>query len=101
LPCCSLPAIILLQYPYFSTAALSPSNKFYLADPMGGCGQCFQIQCADTRGGEQALSTALGQQWERTPVDHRLTQHPSRKHVPVPLPRGSLLTVFELQSYKP
>ncbi|EFN54108.1 hypothetical protein CHLNCDRAFT_136257 [Chlorella variabilis] len=39
------------QYPYFSTAALAPSNKFYKADELHGCGQCFQIQCADSRGG--------------------------------------------------
>lgn len=53
LPCRATP-----QYPYFSTAALSPSNKFFKADPMGGCGQCFQIQCVDKRSGEEPISAA-------------------------------------------
>lgn len=39
------------RYPYFSTAALAPSNKFYKADELNACGQCFQIQCKDGRGG--------------------------------------------------
>ena len=33
------------QYPYFSVAALSPSNQFYKAGPLNGCGECFQVQC--------------------------------------------------------
>ncbi|PRW45398.1 barwin-like endoglucanase [Chlorella sorokiniana] len=39
------------KYPYFSTAALSPSNQFFTSDELHGCGQCFQIQCADDRSG--------------------------------------------------
>ncbi|KAL4440265.1 hypothetical protein ABPG75_003266 [Micractinium tetrahymenae] len=39
------------QYPYFSTAALSPQNPYFTADDLHGCGQCFQIMCADDRGG--------------------------------------------------
>lgn len=39
------------RYPYFSAAALSPSNSFFKADELNGCGQCFQIQCADPRSG--------------------------------------------------
>ncbi|KAI7842109.1 hypothetical protein COHA_004303 [Chlorella ohadii] len=37
------------KYPYFSTAALAPSNQFYKSDELHGCGQCFQVQCADDR----------------------------------------------------
>ena len=48
---CGYGAIPKDQYPYFSTAALAPSNKFYAADELQGCGQCFQIQCADDRAG--------------------------------------------------
>ncbi len=39
------------RFPYFSTAALAPSNRFYTADALHGCGQCFQVQCADGRDG--------------------------------------------------
>lgn len=49
---CGYGAIPKDKYPYFSTAALAPSNKFYTADELQGCGQCFQIQCADDRAGE-------------------------------------------------
>ncbi len=47
-PSCHTPT---LQYPYFSTAALSPQNSFYTSDPLHGCGQCFQVMCADSRSG--------------------------------------------------
>ena len=39
------------RYPYFSTVALSRANRFYLAGPLNGCGQCLQIQCTDLRPG--------------------------------------------------
>ena len=32
-------------WPYFSVAALAPSNPFYKEGPTNGCGQCFQISC--------------------------------------------------------
>ncbi|GAB4813674.1 hypothetical protein N2152v2_000720 [Parachlorella kessleri] len=38
-------------YPYFATAALSLSNKFSIAGPLKACGQCFEIQCTDSRPG--------------------------------------------------
>ncbi|GAB4819913.1 hypothetical protein N2152v2_006959 [Parachlorella kessleri] len=40
------------QYPYFSVAALSPSNSFAQAGPLKGCGQCFQIQCEGDMSGK-------------------------------------------------
>lgn len=45
-----------VQYPYFSTAALSPQNPFFTSDALHGCGQCFQIMCADTRSGGCAIA---------------------------------------------
>lgn len=42
-------------YPYFSVAALSPSNHYYQSDPLKGCGQCFQIQCEDGRNGKGSV----------------------------------------------
>ncbi|KAL0021906.1 hypothetical protein WJX79_002021 [Trebouxia sp. C0005] len=38
------------QYPYWSVAALSPSNPFYIAGPIAACGQCFEIQCLNSGG---------------------------------------------------
>ncbi|KAK9867754.1 hypothetical protein WJX84_004352 [Apatococcus fuscideae] len=38
------------QWPYWSVGALSPSNMFYSAGPINGCGQCFEIQCVDSGG---------------------------------------------------
>ncbi|KAL3148841.1 expansin-like protein [Trebouxia sp. C0010 RCD-2024] len=38
------------KYPYWSVAALSPSNPFYVAGPTGGCGQCFEVQCVNSGG---------------------------------------------------
>ncbi len=38
------------KYPYWSVAALSPSNPFYIAGPIAGCGQCFEIQCLNSGG---------------------------------------------------
>lgn len=51
------------SYPYFSTAALAPSNPYYKADPLHGCGQCFQILCADSRTG--ALQKLWGNEGDR------------------------------------
>lgn len=48
---CGYGAISREHFPYFSTAALAPSNRFYAADTLHGCGQCFQVQCADSRDG--------------------------------------------------
>ena len=48
---CGYGAIPKDQYPYFSVAALSPSNQFYKAGPLNGCGECFQVQCTDGRAG--------------------------------------------------
>ena len=38
------------KYPYWSVAALSPSNPFYIAGPIAACGQCFEIQCLNSGG---------------------------------------------------
>ena len=38
------------KYPYWSVAALSRSNSFYVAGPIGACGQCFEIQCVNSGG---------------------------------------------------
>jgi len=38
------------KYPYWSVAALSPSNPSYIAGPIAGCGQCFEIQCLNSGG---------------------------------------------------
>ncbi|KAK9800899.1 hypothetical protein WJX73_008437 [Symbiochloris irregularis] len=46
------------QWPYWSVAALSPSNSFYQAGPSGGCGECFEIQCMST--GEYANNCITG-----------------------------------------
>lgn len=46
------------KYPYWSVAALSPSNPFYIAGPISGCGQCFEIQCLDS-GGQYAVGHTL------------------------------------------
>ena len=46
------------KYPYWSVAALSPSNPFYIAGPISGCGQCFEIQCLDS-GGQYAVGYTL------------------------------------------
>lgn len=48
---CGYGAIPKDKYPYFSVAALSPSNKFSIAGPLKGCGECFEIQCVDPRPG--------------------------------------------------
>ncbi|GAB4819912.1 hypothetical protein N2152v2_006958 [Parachlorella kessleri] len=49
------------QYPYFSVAALSPSNKFAKAGPLMGCGQCFQIQCqTDMDGKDVCIKDSQG-----------------------------------------
>ncbi|GAB4819911.1 hypothetical protein N2152v2_006957 [Parachlorella kessleri] len=49
------------QYPYFSVAALSPSNKFAKAGPLMGCGQCFQIQCqTDMSGKDVCIQDSQG-----------------------------------------
>ncbi len=42
-------------WPYWVVGALSPSNSFYAAGPMNGCGQCFEIICENT-GGQYAVS---------------------------------------------
>ena len=42
-------------YPYWSVAALSTQNRFYLAGPINGCGECFEIQCLNS-GGQFAVS---------------------------------------------
>ncbi len=47
------PLVFHMQYPYFSTAALSRSNPFFTGDELNGCGQCFQIMCGDKRAGEE------------------------------------------------
>eukprot|EP00884_Botryococcus_braunii_P000413 jgi/Botrbrau1/10372/Bobra.146_2s0010.1 len=41
------------KWPYWSVAALSTQNRFYLADNIKGCGQCFEIKCVDRQGGEE------------------------------------------------
>lgn len=46
------------KYPYWSVAALSTSNSFYKAGPVGGCGECFEIKCINS-GGQFAVSTSL------------------------------------------
>ncbi|KAK9820245.1 hypothetical protein WJX72_007952 [[Myrmecia] bisecta] len=38
------------KYPFWSVAALNPSNQFYKAGPIQGCGQCFQIECVNDGG---------------------------------------------------
>lgn len=38
------------KYPYWSVAALSQSNPFYVAGPTGACGQCFEVQCLNSGG---------------------------------------------------
>ena len=58
---CGYGAISKDRFPYFSTAALAPSNRFYTADALHGCGQCFQVQCADGRDGEGGW---VGRGWE-------------------------------------
>jgi len=35
------------QWPYWSVAALSVKNPFYVNGPVNGCGQCFEVQCVD------------------------------------------------------
>eukprot|EP00884_Botryococcus_braunii_P022964 jgi/Botrbrau1/9351/Bobra.354_2s0009.1 len=35
------------QYPFWSVAALAHSSPFYMAGPVQGCGQCFQIECVN------------------------------------------------------
>ena len=42
------------KYPFWSVAALSKTNPFYVAGPLGGCGECFEIQCLDS-GGQYAV----------------------------------------------
>ncbi|DBA74271.1 hypothetical protein WJX77_004676 [Trebouxia sp. C0004] len=37
-------------YPFWSVAALSTQNQFYLAGPANGCGECFEIQCLNNGG---------------------------------------------------
>ncbi|KAK9839053.1 hypothetical protein WJX74_008497 [Apatococcus lobatus] len=37
-------------WPYWVVGALSPSNSYYAAGPMNGCGQCFQIVCENSGG---------------------------------------------------
>ncbi len=37
-------------YPFWSVAALSTQNQFYLAGPANGCGECFEIQCLNSEG---------------------------------------------------
>ncbi len=44
-------------YPFWSVAALSTQNQFYLAGPANGCGECFEIQCLNS-GGQFAVSLA-------------------------------------------
>lgn len=43
------------KYPYWSVAALSKVSPFYLAGPIGGCGQCFEVQCVNS-GGQYPVS---------------------------------------------
>ncbi|KAK9838025.1 hypothetical protein WJX74_009954 [Apatococcus lobatus] len=38
------------KWPYWSVGALSQSNIFYSAGPLGGCGQCFEVQCVNSGG---------------------------------------------------
>lgn len=45
------------KYPYWSVAALSKTNPFYVAGPLGGCGECFEIQCLNS-GGQYAVSSS-------------------------------------------
>lgn len=40
-------------YPYFATAAFSPSNRFYQQGPLNACGQCFRLTVSCT--GKAAL----------------------------------------------
>jgi Lytic transglycolase/Expansin C-terminal domain len=42
---CGYGAISKDNWPYFSTAALSPSNEFFKSGPLQGCGQCYEITC--------------------------------------------------------
>ncbi|KAL0054873.1 hypothetical protein WJX82_003597 [Trebouxia sp. C0006] len=43
-------------YPFWSVAALSTQNQFYLAGPADGCGECFEIQCLNSGGQFAALT---------------------------------------------
>ncbi|DBA91941.1 TPA: expansin [Trebouxia sp. C0005] len=45
-------------YPFWSVAALSTQNQFYLAGPANGCGECFEIQCLNS-GGQFAIAPML------------------------------------------
>ncbi|BDA46490.1 probable Expansin-A2 at N-terminal half [Coccomyxa sp. Obi] len=38
------------KYPYWSVAALSTQNMYYLAGPVQGCGECFEIECLQNNG---------------------------------------------------
>ena len=38
------------KYPFWSVAALSTSNAYFLGGPLQGCGQCFQIECLQDGG---------------------------------------------------
>lgn len=45
------------KYPFWSVAALSTSNAYFLGGPLQGCGQCFQIECLQN-GGPHAVRRA-------------------------------------------
>ena len=58
------------KYPYWSVAALSPSNPFYVAGPLGACGQCFEVQCVNSGG-----KYAVGSQQPAIPCSNWIDSH--------------------------